>query len=111
MSVLEIHGVADPVVPYDGKPPDYAGNVQRFLAMWAQLDRCPPQSAPIFVARGTERFDWGPCAEETEVRHYRLTGVGHTWPGADDSRAAQLRAGRTIWRFFRGRVLAPPANG
>ena len=24
LSVLEIHGTADPVVPYDGKPPDYS---------------------------------------------------------------------------------------
>src|SRR5436305_2185699 len=28
VSVLEIHGTSDPVVPYDGKPPDYRGNVQ-----------------------------------------------------------------------------------
>lgn len=107
VAVLEIHGTADPVVPYNGKPPDYAGSVPRFLANWADLDDCPKPAAPVFVARGTERFDWGQCAEGTTVLHFRLSGVGHTWPGSRDSRSAPIAAGRTVWRFFRGRVLAP----
>jgi len=108
VSVLEIHGTSDPVVPYDGRPPDYAGSVQRFLGQWAGLDECPAPASPIFVAPGTERFAWGPCAEAADVLHFRLSGVGHTWPGADDSRSAPLYAGRTVWRFFRGRRLSPP---
>jgi polyhydroxybutyrate depolymerase len=111
VAVLEIHGTADKVVPYDGKPPDYAGSVPRFLAEWADLDDCPQAAAPIFVARGTERFDWGPCAEGTTVLHFRLSGVGHTWPGSRDSRSSPIAAGRTVWRFFRGRVLAPAPAG
>jgi polyhydroxybutyrate depolymerase len=107
VSVLEIHGTADPVVPYDGKPPDYTGSVPRFLANWASLDNCPPPTAPIFVAQGTERQDWGPCEGGTEVLHLRLSGVGHTWPGSEDSRSAPIAAQRTVWRFFRGRTLAP----
>ena len=107
VAVLEIHGTADQVVPYYGKPPDYAGSVPKFLANWASYDACPDPAAPVFVAPGTERFDWGPCAGGTEVLHLRLSGVGHTWPGSRDSRAAPIDAGRTIWRFFRGRVLAP----
>ena len=107
VSVLEIHGTSDSVVPYDGKPPSYAGSVPRFLAMWSSLDGCPDADDSVFVAPGTERFAWGPCAAGTVVLHYRLSGIGHTWPGADDSPSAPLRAGRTVWRFFRGRVLAP----
>lgn len=108
VSVLEIHGSADPVVPYDGKPPDYKGSVPRFLANWASLNHCPAPAAPIFVGPGTQRFDWGPCEDRTEVLHLKLSGVGHTWPGSDDSRSAPIAAERTVWRFFRGRVLAPP---
>ena len=107
VAVLEIHGTSDPVVPYDGKPPDYKGSVPRFLANWASLDGCPEPDAPIFVGPGTERFDWGPCAAGTEVLHLRLSGIGHTWPGSRDSRSAPIAAGRTVWRFFRGRALAP----
>lgn len=107
VAVLEIHGTADPVVPYDGKPPDYAGSVPRFLAGWAARDRCPDPAQPVFVARDTQRVDWGPCAAGTEVLHLKLKGVGHTWPGSEDSRSAPISAGRTVWRFFRGRVLAP----
>jgi polyhydroxybutyrate depolymerase len=110
VSVLEIHGTADPVVPYNGKPPDYKGSVPRFLANWASLDHCPPPAAPIFVGPGLERFDWGPCESGAEVLHLRLSGIGHTWPGSDDSRSAPIAAERTVWRFFRGRVLAPPRS-
>ena len=107
VAVLEIHGTADPVVPYNGKPPDYGGSVPNFLANWATLDSCPQPSQPTFVAPGTERFDWGPCADDTEVMHLRLSGVGHTWPGSRDSRSAPIRTARTVLRFFRGRVLSP----
>jgi polyhydroxybutyrate depolymerase len=112
VSVLEIHGTSDPVVPYNGKAPDYKGSVPRFLANWAALDGCPAPAAPTFVAPGTERFDWAPCAGGSEVLHLRLSGVGHTWPGSDDSRDAPIAAERSVWRFFRGRVLAPaPGTG
>jgi polyhydroxybutyrate depolymerase len=106
VSVLEIHGTADTVVPYDGKPPDFAGSVPRFLEGWAARDDCTVDVAPVFVAPRTERFDWRSCANGTEVLHYRLSGVGHTWPGSRDSSTAPIAAGRTIWRFFRGRALA-----
>src|SRR5690242_4790637 len=40
VSVLEVHGTADHVVPYDGKQPDYAGSVPRYLSGWAKRDHC-----------------------------------------------------------------------
>jgi polyhydroxybutyrate depolymerase len=106
VSVLEIHGTADPVVPYDGKPPDYAGSVPRFLATWAAIDHCPPSEATQTVARGAERYTWGPCAQGSRVQHLKLAGLGHTWPGGDDSRQSPVSASRAVWDFFRDRVLA-----
>jgi polyhydroxybutyrate depolymerase len=110
VSVLEIHGDSDTVVPYDGKPPDYAGSVPRFLSQWAELDDCPSGGQPTVAAHGAQRFAWGPCAEEADIQHLKLAGVGHTWPGGDDSRAAPVSAAREVWLFFRGRRLAPAAN-
>src|SRR6201992_3599828 len=40
VSVLEIHGTADHVVPYGGAPPDYKGAVAGFLAGWLTRDGC-----------------------------------------------------------------------
>ena len=40
LPVLEIHGTADQVVPYDGKPPDYNGSVKRWLWQWRRIDGC-----------------------------------------------------------------------
>src|SRR5205085_1686523 len=106
LSVLEIHGTADPVVPYDGKPPDYAGSVPHFLDVWTEHNHCPPQQPPVWIAPRTQRLAWGPCDDDTDVEHLKLSGVGHTWPGAPGSGAA-VNASREVWLFFRGRVLAP----
>jgi polyhydroxybutyrate depolymerase len=108
VSVLEIHGTADSVVPYDGRPPDYGGSVPRFLGGWADRDGCPPGDPPHYVAPFTQRFAWGPCAGETAIEHLKLDGEGHTWPGSDGSTAA-VSASREVWLFFRGHVR-PPAG-
>jgi polyhydroxybutyrate depolymerase len=104
VSVLEIHGTADPVAPYDGKPPDYGGSVPRFLDDWAARDGCPPGEPPQNVAPNTQRFTWEPCSAETAVEHLRLDGVGHTWPGAENVWTA-VSASLEVWRFFRDRSL------
>jgi polyhydroxybutyrate depolymerase len=110
VSVLEIHGTADPVAPYDGRPPAYAGSVAHFLDDWVSLDGCPPEQPPQWVAPSTQLIAWGPCAAETSIEHLRLDGVGHTWPGARGS-AASVSAAQEVWDFFRDRLLspAPPA--
>jgi polyhydroxybutyrate depolymerase len=106
VSVLEIHGTSDPVVPYDGRPPDYAGSVPRFLAGWTARNGCGTQPQSRFVAPGTQRTDWGGCREQTAVQHLRLSGVGHTWPGSSGSGSA-VSASREVWLFFRGRMKSP----
>jgi polyhydroxybutyrate depolymerase len=111
VSVLEIHGTADPVVPYDGKPPDYAGSVPRFLDAWAAIDHCGADEART-VAQGAQSFAWGACAQGTQVQHLKLEGVGHTWPGGNDSRQSPVSASQAVWQFFRDRVLARgPGDG
>ena len=40
LPVLEIHGTADQVVPYGGKPPDFNGAVKRWLWQWRRIDGC-----------------------------------------------------------------------
>src|SRR5438128_2220743 len=40
LSVVEIHGTRDPVVPYLGRGPARAGDVLRFVRAWARRDGC-----------------------------------------------------------------------
>ena len=82
--VLEIHGTADPFVPYAGGGGSRSGAftgteaqaVESRLARWAADAGCaePPRTAP--VAADVQRLTWGRCAVL-----YRVSGGGHTWPG------------------------------
>ncbi|HWK25885.1 MAG TPA: PHB depolymerase family esterase [Solirubrobacter sp.] len=85
VSVLEIHGTGDTVVPYQGRAPDYKGSVPRYLAGWARRDGC--RGKPVASGRGgTTRLTYQHCARGLHVEHLRLAGVQHGWPdGAADA--------------------------
>ena len=109
VSVLEIHGRADPVVPYGGDA-DGRGAVVPWLASWVARDRCAllrPRSRAI--APRTVRYDWGACRDGTVVVHVAIAGGRHQWPGAsppDAGPAATISAAAQVWRFLAGRRLA-----
>jgi polyhydroxybutyrate depolymerase len=111
-SFLAIHGTADTVVPYGGRPPDFKGDVPRFTASWARRDGC--DSAP---RRGTPRrlvtrVAYRRCDGARRVELLRLTGTDHGWPGAGpplpDHNPSGLDATTEILRFVRS--LRRPAG-
>jgi polyhydroxybutyrate depolymerase len=111
VSVLEIHGTADQVVPYDGR--EGRGAARDFAAAWAARDGCPPDPRERSVARGVVRYDWRPCQAGTAVAHIKLIGGKHQWPGAtppDPGPVSPLAAAPEIWRFVAGHRLAIPAR-
>jgi polyhydroxybutyrate depolymerase len=95
-SVLEIHGTADHVVPYGGKPPDRAGSVPRYLAGWARRDGCAAHPTRTRRTSVITRLRFTGCAPGLTVEHLRLTDVDHGWP----NRAWGLDTNEAIWRFF-----------
>jgi polyhydroxybutyrate depolymerase len=110
LSVLEIHGTADAVVPYHGTPKLPAGDVLQWLKEWTDLDACPrpPRQSP--ERPRVERLDWAGCSEGTEVAHLRLDGGTHAWPGADPPDPGPrlgVSAADEAWNFLRGRRLSP----
>lgn len=117
--VLEIHGTADPLVPYGGgQVHGVTGGVVRSVAwtvaFWRAADRCQGEPVTITlpdtahdgtgvrVSRGTA------CASGTQVVLYTVTGGGHTWPGGEQylppaiigPTSRHFDASETIWRFF-----------
>ena len=95
VSVLHIHGDADPIVPYPGLV--YGG-----LYMWDQLDGC---SGPTQAYSGpVDHFVFGEdgCSSLSGVELYVVHGMGHLWPAPwnADSSAKQMNATATIWQFF-----------
>lgn len=112
VAVLEIHGTADTVVPYEGRGARHAGSVRAYLRGWVARDRCPSTARRRRINRRVLRLDWSPCAAGTAVAHLRLSGTTHGWPGAHGRLPARnpsrVAADRAVWDFFRGRTLAPP---
>ena len=105
VSVIEIHGTADQLVPYQGGPtaggatqpsPPTVAVVER----WAQFNRCP--SPPASQSDGpVTTATWSGCADGTAVKLVSIDGGGHTWfaPGLGTANGA-VDATATIWDFF-----------
>ncbi|HEY5149055.1 MAG TPA: esterase, partial [Mycobacterium sp.] len=81
VSVLAMHGTADPVVPYNGGPMVGRGGPSDIVAAptlaerWRALDHCP--GGPVADPGG---FTATGCADGTEVVFVTIDGAGHTWP-------------------------------
>ena len=106
VSIIAMHGTADPVVPLDQ-------SIRDGLGEWIERDGCParadtsdlPDVDPADGTR-TRAQRHGPCAAGAEVAFYEIEGGGHAWPGGEPSRAAAGRtprdfdAAELIWAFF-----------
>ena len=88
VNYLEIHGTADPIVPYGGgggdRPPPFEGTeaqavAARFLR-WAQLDGCGAATQHALVAGVT--VSEANCPTGRQVQLVTIEGGGHTWPSA-----------------------------
>jgi polyhydroxybutyrate depolymerase len=96
VSVLEIHGTADHVVPYNGKKPDYAGSVPRYLAGWAKRDGCTGKPTAKRETKVVTHLRYRGCANGLGVEHVRLTDVDQGWPDL----AGGLDTNEAVLRFF-----------
>jgi len=92
MPMLEIHGTADPIVPYGGVPP--------FLAGWVRRDGCENVAhATPLGSPSLTRVTWKGCRDGVEVQHLRLTGGRHI-ELLDELRAAGIDPARQAWAFL-----------
>lgn len=109
VSMLAIHGTADPNVPYAGGPGSGVGGVDGPSALainqsWRGIDGC---SAPTETTVGAITRSIASCPQERTVELVTITGGGHHWPGSptssrDPSNAADnsFDATAQIWTFF-----------
>lgn len=108
VSVLEIHGTADPLLPYEGGIPDAVEaasalpypSTPAMVQRWAEIDGCPPPQPPKVTGAVTTEL-WQGCANDTAVSLITVQGGGHIWftPGLGPANGA-VDATSTIWRFF-----------
>jgi polyhydroxybutyrate depolymerase len=92
ISVLEVHGTSDPIVPYSGVP--------AFLAGWARQDGCAARSVAHRTSALVTIFRWPGCRGGARVEHVRLTRGKHI-ELLPQLRAAGVDPAATAWRFLR----------
>lgn len=116
VSVLDAHGTADPLVPFNGGKVHGRGGVSHSMAAndvvgkWRSVDGCqgvPSAQVLPDVGDGTvvHRFDSAACAASTEVVFYQIDNGGHTWPGGKQY-LPQAIIGRTSRALDASHVIA-----
>jgi polyhydroxybutyrate depolymerase len=117
VSVIEVHGTSDGVVPYNGLPPNRGGAVRPWLAAWRIHDSCHGGASVRRIAPRVERYVWAHCADGSEVEHIEIYGGAHQLPGGlppDRGQASTVSASWLAWSFLSrqslptGAVTAPP---
>lgn len=109
MPVMEIHGTADPTVPYNG----IAGSIESIdntLGYWVSFNQC---DTPAIVTNVPDIDTLDGCTAEhhlyqngingVEVEHYKIINGAHTWPGAPiviGTTNYDIDASFKIWEFF-----------
>jgi polyhydroxybutyrate depolymerase len=111
VSVIHFHGTADQIIPYEGGPgaKSLAGinfiGARAALNFWVQADGCTAQTQT--QQAGNVAHDVvAPCAQNTAIELYSITGGTHSWPGGQKSRefgeepTQEVSATELIWAFF-----------
>lgn len=117
--MLAFHGLADPVVPFEGgaNPPERGGGsfppVRRSVSEWAQAVGCDGLPRIARPSSEVEVSTFVRCrAGDGEVLLYSIINGGHTWPGATapldivGPTTQQVKASDEMLRFF---AQHPPA--
>jgi polyhydroxybutyrate depolymerase len=106
ISVLEMHGLEDNLVPYEGGKvaglttfPPTMSNMQH----WATLDGCA--AGPAATKEGiTTTYTWSSCRDGSTVILDAIAGAGHSW-FSPVNQTGEPDASQVVWDFF---SHAPP---
>ena len=111
VAVLQIHGTADPIVPWEGGLTGGGGVVESVAATnagWVARNGCAGEPEVEDLYGGVSRASYNSCRHGTSVIFYRVEGGGHTWPGGYQYLPKKLigetnrswDASQAIWDFF-----------
>lgn len=112
--LLAFHGLADPIVPYEGGPPPPPADqtrasppVRRSVTEWARALGCDGLATISRPSSEVELSTFKRCRDgDGVVLLYSVVAGGHTWPGSPPLVEAfglstqQLDAAGETWRFF-----------
>jgi len=104
-SVIQIHGTADRLIPYNGGQGASTVNgppIPDVNAFWRKVNNCGP---PDITHQPPVTTSTAACADRRGVELITIDGGRHQWPGGTSflerfSGAHALNATQTIWQFF-----------
>lgn len=107
--IIQIHGTSDGTVPYNGGS-GWSVSIPAVLNHWATYNDCsltPVIEALPDINAGdgstVERHDYQMPSGCTIVRHFKVTGGGHTWPGTifnSPGTNYDIDASKEVWNFM-----------
>lgn len=121
--VLDIHGTADPVVPYDGGPalkllpPIVFLSVDATVSFWRSADACLGAPEITYAEGDATCVRWGDCDGGADVEQCVLVGDGHQWPDGTvavpglGNMSTSLPATQYIADWFIAHPMPPTAGG
>jgi len=110
--ILDFHGTADPMVPYDGGTPLIqqlgVGLVFRSVAdtmdRWRQINGCSTFEKQYFKNGDATCVEWPDCTGGAQTSLCSIDQGGHTWPGGipipAGKTSADISATATMIDFF-----------
>lgn len=120
--VMQIHGTADPTVPYGGSDL-FTPSIPDVVNFWVAQNGCEQEPDTTFLtdidttdASTASRLVYGACNDSVEVHFYIIEGGGHSWPGAIpipglNPTNQDFSASQVIWEFFSQYTHPNPAAG
>lgn len=107
--VMQIHGTNDATVPYNGDAT--FAHIDSVVRKWRKYNNCTP-TAITYSVPNTNTADnctavnylYANGTNGSTVELYKVSGGGHTWPGApvfSSGTNQDFKASVEIWRFFR----------
>lgn len=110
-SVLEIHGLEDTHIRFDGAPGTGFGStvkgppVPEVIADWRKIDDCGPVATS---SKGVVTTSVSSCQNGRSVELVTIADMGHSWPGGEKQRSDTpgrqtsdaIDGTSYIWQFF-----------
>jgi polyhydroxybutyrate depolymerase len=109
VSLMEIHGTGDLIVPYQGNVfNDDEPSITAWMDNWSNRDHCTSKPTVFLHQANLIGEQWTRCQDNATVIHYRVKHEGHMWPVINFSRAKHeppLHTSVLIWQFFQQHTL------
>ena len=99
-SVLQVHGTADDVCPYEGGAASTGHtylSAEESAATWAVHNDCEATPQTTTTSQGNTLLSWGDCADGVMVKHLGVLDAGHSLPPDTEGGLEAF-----VWAFFKG---------